>query len=232
MLGQRHILALCSLIVLHEDVIPNFNVLTATATRRTRLAARFLTRINEHFGIRTARTRGACRPPPVIFATLRVDVIFRNTLFLPVSNRLIITRNITLALKNRHRKLRRIKAKMLRQELKAPSNRFLLKIVAQRPVAEHFKEGQVCAITHRLNIARTNALLHIRQTRTSRMLFTQEIRHQRMHACRGKQNSRVIFRNHRSTRNNRMPLRFEKLQIHLTQCISSKLCHNRISIIK
>ena len=65
---QRVIGTVLLFAVLHKDIVPYFNVLTAAATRATFGAARRLSRVDEHFRVGTARTGFPCGPPPVILA--------------------------------------------------------------------------------------------------------------------------------------------------------------------
>ena len=65
---QRVIGAVLFLAVLHKYVVPYFDILTAAAARATFMAAGRLSRVDEHFGIGTARAGFSRRAPPVIFA--------------------------------------------------------------------------------------------------------------------------------------------------------------------
>ena len=88
------------------------------------------------------------------------------------------------------------------QKVKRPAYRLFFEIVAQRPVAEHFKESAMRRVAHFLYIARANAYLHVGKSCASRVLFAQKIRNERMHSRRGEQNGRVVFRDKRCRRDN------------------------------
>ncbi len=211
---KRHKLPLRRLVVLHEHIVPNLNVLPTMTTRTTILTTRLLVRINEHLRIRPARPRCPRRTPPVVLTRQRENVTLWQTLLLPKFNRLVIPRNPILTRKHRHIQIRRIKPQLRRQKFKAPSNRLRLEIIIQRPVPQHLKERQMCRVPHFINVARPHALLHVRQTLPRRMLLrTHQIRHQRMHPRRRKQHRRIILRNDRCPRDNLVSLRFKKRQI-------------------
>ena len=75
-------------------------------------------------------------------------------------------------------------------------------------------------IANGIDVARTNALLDIRQARSSRMLHrAHEIRHKRMHARRREEHGRVVLGNHRSAGNDLVPLRLEELEIEIAEFI-------------
>ena len=115
---------------------------------------------------------------------------------------------------------------LARQKLKAPCNRFFLEIVAERPVSEHFKEREVRRIADLVYVAGSDAFLNVRQSRARGVLFTHQVRHERMHPCRREQNGRIVLGNQRCGRYDRMSLFAEKAQIHFAQIVSAYLFHS------
>ena len=103
------------------------------------------------------------------------------------------------------------------QKFPTPRDHFLLEIIAQRPVAQHFKESQVAEIAHVLDIAGADALLHVGQAGARRMLLAHQIGHQRMHTGGGEQNGRVVFRNNGSTGDHSVTVILKELQEHGAQ---------------
>jgi len=75
---------------LHENVVPNLDVLAAMASRSAVRSARGLSGIDEHLGIGTTRTRFAGRTPPVILAGEEMNTLFRYAKTVPDRGRLII----------------------------------------------------------------------------------------------------------------------------------------------
>ena len=82
------------LVVLHENIVPDFDVLTAVTTGTAIGTALLLTRIDEHFGIRTAGTGRTGGTPPVVFARETVNALVGNTERLPNFNGLLVSRNV------------------------------------------------------------------------------------------------------------------------------------------
>ena len=220
------------LVVLHENVVPDFDVLTAVTTGTAVGTALLLAGVDEHFGIRTAGTGRTGRTPPVIFAREAIDALVGNTERLPNFNGLLVSRNVTrltfntLTLKYGYRKLIGRKAELRRKELVTPADRLLLEVIVERPVAEHFKKRKVGGVTDRIDIARTDTLLNVGKARSSGMLHrAHQIRHQRVHTGSRKKNGRIILRNNRSAGNYFMTLGFEKLKIHFAEFVRSKILH-------
>jgi len=56
------------------------------------------------------------------------------------------------------------------QEFPGKRNRFLFKVVAQRPVAEHLEKRAVRRVAYFVDIASPDAFLHVNQTRSLRVL--------------------------------------------------------------
>ena len=224
--------AFCVLVVLHENIVPDFDVLTAVATGTAVGTALLLAGVDEHFGIRTAGTGRTGRTPPVIFARKTVNALIGDAERLPNFNSLLISGNVArltldaLALENGYRKLIGRKTELSRKKLVAPADRLFLEVVVERPVAEHFKKRKVGRVTDRINIARTDTLLNVGKARSSGMLHrAHQIRHQRVHTGSRKKNGRIILRNNRSARNYLMTLGLEKLKIHFAEFVRSKILH-------
>ena len=136
------------------------------------------------------------------------------------------------ALKDGERQLGGVQTEVLlaRQELPAPRNHFLLEIVAQRPVAQHFKEGQVAWVAHVVNITRADALLHVGQARAGGVGRTHQVRHERVHTGGGEQDGRVIFRNNGGGGNPMMSLGLHELLEHFPQLGGCNLLHKGCSL--
>lgn len=114
------------------------------------------------------------------------------------------------------------------QKLPGKGDGFLFKIVPQRPVPQHFKEGAVGGVPHFVDVPGTDAFLHICQPHPRRMLGAHQIGHQRMHTRRGKQHRGIVFRDQGCGRNDGMALFPEKVQIQLAQFIGFEQFHNFI----
>ena len=232
MTPQRNELALFVLVVLHEDVVPDLDVLAAVAARTAIGTALLLAGVDEHLGVRTARTRRPGRPPPVVLTRQAENPLIGNAERLPDRNGLLVRRDVpclallAFAAEDGDVELLRLEAEMLRQKLKAPADRLLLEVVVQRPVAEHLEERQVRRVADLVNVARSDALLHIGETRPRRMLHrAHQVRHQRMHTRSRKEDGRIVLRNDRGAGDDLMPLRLKELQIRVTQFVSSQILH-------
>ena len=81
------------------------------------------------------------------------------------------------------------------EELKREIDSLFLEVVAERPVAEHFKEGEVHGITDFVDVSGSDTLLAVGQAGSCRMFCSLKIGHERMHSGGGKETGRIIFGN-------------------------------------
>lgn len=199
------------LVVLHEHVVPDLDVLAAMASRTAIGAALLLAGVDEHLSVGTARARCPSRTPPVILTRKREYVVIGQPLFFPQAYRLVVTRNAVLSGKHRHIEILWVEAEPRGKELETPRNRLRLEIVVERPVAEHLKEGKVGTVANRVYVAGTDAFLHIGKARAGGVRhLPHEVRHERVHSGRSEQHRRVVFRNHRCALYAHMALRLKK----------------------
>ena len=225
---ERLELALLVLVVLHEDVVPDLDVLPAMAAGTAIGSALLLAGVDEHLRVGTARTRRPRGTPPVVLARQAEDALLGDAERLPDLDRLLVRRNPLFSLEDGDVQLLRLEAEMLRQELEAPADRLLLEVVVEGPVAEHLEEREVRRVTDLVDVARPDALLHVRQPRPRRMLHrAHQVRDERMHARRGEEDGRIVLRNHRGPGNDLVPLRLEELEVGVTQLVSSQILHKR-----
>ena len=85
----------------------------------------------------------------------------------------------------------------LGQQLPAPLQAVALEVIAKTPVAQHFEHRQVRSVAHFVDVSSANTLLSIGQTLSRRMLFAQEIGHERVHARCREQHRRVVIGDNR-----------------------------------
>ena len=214
------------LMVLHEHVVPDLQVASAVAGGRAVRAAGLLVGDDEHLRVRAAGAGLARRAPPVVRARQEEDVVVLYAIFAPVVRGLVVAGDAAFLVAREHREgeLVRVEPEPLlaRQEFPGPGDRFLLEVIAQRPVAQHFKEGQVRGVAHLVDVAGADALLHVAKAIARRMLLAHQVRHQRMHARRGEQHGRIVFRNDGGAGNHRVPLLLEKPEPHRPQFVGSR----------
>ena len=219
LLGQRLKGAVGLFVVLHEHVVPDLQIPAAGAGGRAVRAAGLLVGDDEHLGIRAAGAGDARRAPPVVFLGQEEDVIIRHAAPAPQLGAFLVAGAVRITREHREGQTVLGQAQVFRagEEFPAPGNHLLLEIVAQRPVAQHLKEGEVAEIAHVVNIAGAHALLHVRQAVAGGVLRAHQIGHQRMHARGGEQHRGVVFGNHRRAGNHGMAVALEKLQEHRAQ---------------
>ena len=122
---------------------------------------------------------------------------------------------VVLARKHRDVKFFARDGEFLGDQFPRPGNGFLLKVVAEGKVAEHFEEGVVArGAAHLLEVvvlaARAHALLRGRGARIIAALAAQEYVLELVHAGIGKQQRRVIRRHQRRRTHNPMAARLAK----------------------
>ena len=87
-------------------------------------------------------------------------------------------------------------------------------------------------IAHFINVAGADALLHVGQACALRMLLTQQIGNQRMHASGGEEHGGIVFGNDGGGRNDAVTLFLEELQEQRAQLIGRKLFHSDYAPLK
>ncbi len=114
---------------------------------------------------------------------------------------------------------------MFGQKLPAPGNAVIFVIIAQAPVAQHFKHGQMRVVADFINVGGAQNFLEVGQALAARVNFTQQIRHQRMHAGGGKQHRRIMLRHQGSRRDNGVVFGLKKFQEFSPNCVGSHPLH-------
>jgi len=142
LLTQLDVASIARFVVLHKHIVPDFKPLAAGATRRT-AGMIGLASVVENFGIGTTRSSRTRRSPPVVFLRQKVNAIIRNTQVPPSLRRFIVARRVSITRKNGDGQTRGIEREYLRQKFATPRQRFLLEIIAERPVAQHLEEGEM-----------------------------------------------------------------------------------------
>ena len=119
-------------------------------------------------------------------------------------------------------KLIRRQFQLFGQKFPSPGNDFLFEIIAKREVAQHFKISMVTSCAADVfNIVRTNTFLAGRNARRRRFHLPCKKRFERCHSSPNQQQGRIIMRNERGTGKNQMTVCLEKIQIFLTDFITS-----------
>ena len=112
------------------------------------------------------------------------------------------------------------------QELPAPCDGFMLEVIAEGEVAEHFKISAVAGgLADVLDIAGTDALLAGADTAARRLLLALEIGLHRCHAGVYEQKACVVLRDEGEAGQAEMTLGFKKAQKHLTQLVKAEFFH-------
>ena len=165
-------------IELHKHVVPNFEVSSAIARRIAVIGTRSLIADDEHFGIGTARS-GLARNPPVVLFRQEENVLFEYSALFPYFRAHLVARGVLVARKNGNGEFFHGYAEVFGRSQKfiAPFDCLFVKIIAERPVAEHFKKRAVRRVAYLVDIAGTNAFLNVGKTLARRVLFAEQVRH-------------------------------------------------------
>lgn len=226
-LSQRLKLALRHLVVFHKYIVPDLQILVAVAAGMTVGAAGFCAGIVENLRIRAAGTGKSGRSPPVVLFGQIYDMREICAHLYPAVVRYGVARTVGVSFKAGKEELffGDTQPLFVRKKFPAVSDGFLLKIVAQRPVTQHLKEGTVGSVAYFVNIPGTHTLLDIGKAGTGRMLLPHKIRNEGMHARSGKQNSGVILRDQRSAGDYRMSFGLKEIKVELTQLRTCEITH-------
>ena len=186
LLGQRFVLAVFGAVVLGKDEIPDFQIAVAVAADSAcRFAtAPFRAEVIEDFAVRTAR---AFADFPEVIVEFENPFISQADHIMPVIIGFFIVRI------NGDIQFVRIQFQDLGQKFPGPGNGFFLEIIAEREVAQHFKERMVTGCTaYVVDIVGADALLAGRDAVRRRYELPREIRLERCHAGADEEQARVV----------------------------------------
>ncbi len=211
-LGKRDARAVRLLVVLRKNQVPDFQeaVAVAFADAAVRAAGQAFALVYVNFGTGTTGAGVAHGPEIVLFTHAHNAAVWQSGNFLPDGGGFVVIPE------NGHPQLVLGQFQFLGAEFPGPGNGFLLEVVAEGEVPQHFKEGVVpCGAAHVLKVivlaGDAQALLRRGCARVAALLLAGEALLELYHAGIGEKQGRVIRGNERSGRNNFMPVFFEKL---------------------
>ena len=93
-----------------------------------------------------------------------MDSFSWDAVFFPNLRRFGVAWHFIIACKNGYGKEinRNVKILWACQKFKAESNSFFFKVIAKRPVSQHFKKGEMRSIPYRIDVAGADTLLIVR----------------------------------------------------------------------
>ena len=113
-----------------------------------------------------------------------------------------------------------------RAEFPCPAGCFVLEIIAEREVAEHFKESAVAGgDADSLDIGGTDALLACCDPCSRRGQLAREILFERSHTCIDKQKAFVALRNKRKARHSQVTLTLKKRKVFFSDLVKTHPFH-------
>ena len=115
-----------------------------------------------------------------------------------------------------------LQAEVLRtgEELPRPVDRFVLEVVAEAEVSEHFKESVVVrGAPHVVDVAGAEALLARRRAGEIELDAAQEVVLELVHSSGGEEDRRVPFRDQNVARTADTAFRFEERKVHFTKFV-------------
>ena len=151
--AQGHVGAFVGLAVLHEHVVPDFQVLAAGAGRLAIGAAGLLAGVEEDLSVGTAGAGGAGGTPPVFPAGVEVDALVGVAQAAPGVGGNVVAGDAFFALKDGDGNPVLGNLQHLGEELMAEGDGLLLEVVVQGPVAHHLEEGQVAGVANLVDVA-------------------------------------------------------------------------------
>ena len=203
---ERIVISVIVLVKLRKHKVPNLHISVAVAAYAAgRLAAAvFFAAVIVN--LRAGATRScAVLPEVVVLAELHNSACINTNLVYPNISRLVIV------LVNRNPELVRRYLHNLCEKLPRPRCRFVLEVVAEREVSEHFKECSVTrGLSDILNIARSYTLLARCNASSRRGFGVLEPHLHRRHTRIYEQQARIIFRYQWKTAKPQAALCFKK----------------------
>ena len=213
---ERNEGAVAHAFVLHEHVIPNFNVAVVFAIHALdRVLERFGLRsevatVIMDFGARTART-GVAHFPEVGVCIKTHDAVIRKT-----GHVLPNLPGFVIILIDSCEEAFLRELPNFSEEFPSPGNSFLLIIVTEAPVTEHFEEGVVVVVAaHDVEVVvltrHAEALLAVACALPTLRIVAKEDGLELVHARVREHERRVVMRNHRRRTHKEVALGFEEL---------------------
>jgi hypothetical protein len=182
-----------TLVVLHEDEVPELQEALVLTARKIVGAAEVKAAVEVELRARSARPDGAGFPE-VLRARAADDPLTRNPDGLPELDGLLVGAEVErlVTREDGDPDVPFLEAEDLARELPGEFDGTLLEVVADREVAEHLEEGQVTQCgADVVDVHRAKALLTARQALRGWSLASEEVGHERLHPG-GRQQHRAI----------------------------------------
>ncbi len=219
-LNEVRVIAVTVIVELGEDDVPDFHETVAfTSHDILRAVSILLSAVIVNFGAGAAGA-GAMLPEVVFLAEL-VNALRRDMHVVQPYIVCLVIIDI-----DRGIKALRVEAHTLGQEFPCPRDRFLLEVIAERKVSEHFKESAVAGrLSDILKIAGADTFLAGRDSSPRRNLLPCEPGFHRSHAGVNDEKRRIVVRNKRETVETQASLFLEERKEHLAELIDAVLFH-------
>ena len=195
-IGKPVVVALLVFVELCKHKVPKFNIAVAvTAELAVGTSARFFNAsVKIYFRARTARSCTVF--PEIVLFSHSYNVRRVNADFLCPD-----FKGFVIVLIDGNPKLVHRHFKLFCYKLPRPGGCFMLEIVSEREVSEHFKESAVpCGVSDTLNIGCADTFLAGGYSFSRRYSRTRKIRLERCHTCVNKQKAGVVLRHKRKRR--------------------------------
>ncbi len=227
--GQRMHDARFVAVVLHEDVVPDFDEAVAVLIRAAgRAAGNMCAVVVENFGTGAAGA-GVAHHPEIVGGVAHALVVadahhfFRRHADFPGPD---VVGFVILGVDRNHQFFLR-NLEDLGQQLPGVVNRFAFEVVAEAEIAEHLEEGVVaCGVADIFQIivfaAGTHALLAGGGAGVRALVETEKDVLELVHACVGKEQGRVAGRHERARCDHLMALGGEKIQESLADFLATR----------
>ena len=220
-------------LVLHEDDVPYLNDLRVILVDEltTGLGSLLLRAAAVEVYLRTWTTRSRVAHLPEVVMLVAIDDMVCWDVLEPKRRSLIVALEILalVTLEDRDIEVSRIELQDIDEIFPCHINGTLLKIVTERPVAQHLKHRMVVrVVSHLLKVvvlaADAETLLSIRTSARLRVASTQDYVLPLVHASVGKHESRVVLDDHRCAWHNSVPLALKEPLEGVTNFICSHIC--------
>ena len=231
LLGEGLELPFAYLIIFHEHVVPDLQILAAVAAGLAVGTAGGAAGIVEDLRVGAAGAGEPGGAPPVVLLGQVHDVGGVHAHLHPpvVGDRVPGRVRVAFEAGEGEFILGDAQPLLVGQELPAPGDGFLLEVVAQRPVAQHLKEGAVGGVADLVDVAGADALLHVREPGAGGVLLAHQVGYQRMHARGGEEHRGIILGDQGRTGDHRVALGTEEVQIQLPKLPAGQIAHRKAS---
>ena len=181
------------MVVLHEDVVPDFNPAFVGGVV-LRGGGGAIVRPVENLGVRATWSVSGHGRPPVVLSREKGNTLVGNSEGAPKVGGCIVWSDKVVAFEDSNGEARWGDVEDLGEEFPAPRDGFGLEVVAKTPVAKHFEECVMGFVAYFVKVSHTEAFLEVDQAFAAGwMRCSGEVGDKWLHSCGDEEGRGIVF---------------------------------------